>query len=317
MSNYLNVGECQKGGANNVGFTSCNFELDKIVGFIITDNDFKLEVKGKTAREVVSSLQESTLASAGRIYPITQIKGMPTNNTSETTFNEVGYGFLEKGKEGIPHFIFKHENTGIEHWKKLRKHNGVGKHILLIDRNGALIGEKVDDGFLYPFMVSTIDFATFVYGTNDEPNDRLVRIIFSSAKQLTDRVVAFNLALDDIAIQTELAGILDVKLESEIPTVSGVTISATIENSGENLIKKYPTEILENDVFIITKDGVTQEPVVALNGDEDKVTFTLTAGTYKIKMNKPSVLAGATIGIGSPKAGGFESNEITVVIPVA
>lgn len=313
MENYLNTINCTDGSQGNTGVPKCGKKIGKFSGLIVTDAS---KTYDKTALATfIANLQADVLVTGNnRIFPLLNIIDLPTNNTAETAYNTTGYGFIDKGKEGIPDFSFKYQDFGVSYYKKLRKLNGTGKRAFVDDKDNKILwGKKNSAGDFVGFKLSLLDFQPVKIGTGSDSNEYMVRTVFGSASDLTDDITYFDygsLGIDSLG--DEISGLYDVLLDENTPSSGQVDMLPIVELTGDYLAETFGTELLEVGAWsCINALGVSIAPTAAsiTNG----ISLTLAAGTYTISLVNPTALE--VLGIGSSAAGGFESNSVTVVIP--
>lgn len=289
----------------NTGLPSCFVSIDHLKGLVICYDGFKIPAANLTSfATTLAYLQTATLAAnpLERAYPLHIIEGL-TDNTAAPEKKNSGYGNTQYTSEQPHQFEIELENVGIEFYKKLRTFNGK-KNVRVYWLDEQFIGGYEDsNGDLLP-MEASLFFKQVKPGNIADYTKYMLDLELKNSKSLTDDldVVAIT---DGTDLKNELNGIIDITLAGTGGILSA-NVTAVMAISKEDFITKHLADI--QDVGFLV-DGTATEPTTIANGI---ALFTLTAGSHKIKMNTPSALAEG--GMGSPTAGGYESNEITVIV---
>lgn len=290
----------------NTGLPSCFVSIDHLKGLVICYDGFKIPAANLTSfATTLAYLQTATLAAnpLERAYPLHIIEGL-TDNTAAPEKKNSGYGNTQYTSEQPHQFEIELENVGIEFYKKLRTFNGK-KNVRVYWLDEQFIGGYEDtNGDLLPIEASLF-FKQVKPGNIADYTKYMLDLELKNSKSLTDDldVVAIT---DGTDLKNELNGISDVIL-SGTGGVLSATVTGLMAISKEDFVTKFATELLADGGILVDGLGVTPDAVA-----DGVMSFTLTAGVHVIKLETPSGLAG--IPIGSPTAGGYESNEITVTV---
>ena len=292
-------------GVGNTGLPSCTINLEQLTGLLLTFDGFKIPAARLTDFDTMFAyLQAATLNADPlmRIYPLNIIEGL-TDNTAAPEKKMSGYGNTKGIIEQTHQFEVELESHGIHFYKNLRKWNGrKNVRAYWVDK-GFIGGYKDSNGDLQP-MELDIFFKQVKVGNVADITKYMCEVELKDEKALTDNLDGMAIP-DGFKVKNEIFGLTDVEL-SGTGGVLSATVTGVMAISKEDFITKNASEFT-SATFLV--DGTSVAPTSISNG---VALFTLTAGTHKIKLASPSVLA--SDGIGSVTSGGYESNEITVTV---
>ena len=292
-------------GVGNTGLPSCTINLEQLTGLLLTFDGFKIPAANLTDFDTMFAyLQAATLNADPlmRIYPLNIIEGL-TDNTVAPEKKMSGYGNTKGIIEQTHQFEVELESHGIHFYKNLRKWNGKKNVRAYWVDKGFIGGYKDSNGDLQP-MELDIFFKQVKPGNVADITKYMCEVELKDEKALTDNLDGMAIP-KGFKVKNEIFGLTDVEL-SGTGGVLSATVTGVMAISKEDFISKFAIELSAGNFLV---DGVTGTPTSISNG---VALFTLTAGTHKIKLGSPTVLA--TDGIGSATSGGYESNEITVTV---
>lgn len=293
-------------GLGNTGQPSCAISIEKLEGLLMTTDGFKIQAASLTSFDTAFAyLQTATLAAdpLQRIYPLHTIEGL-TNNTAAPEKKLSGYGNTQSVTEQPQQFELEIENNGIEYYKKLRTWNK-RKDVRVYWIDKTFIGGYLDsNGDLLP-MEASVFFKQVMPGNVSDITKYMCELELKSPTALTDDLSAIAIP-EGFKVKNEIHGLRDVTLAGTGGVLSAA-VTAVMSISKENITSKFGSEFSNENIFIVDGDERSADSVT-----NDVILFTLTAGTHKIKLGPPNLLAGA--GVGSLTSGGYESNEITVTV---
>ena len=293
-------------GVGNTGLPSCTINLEQLTGLLLTFDGFKIPAASLTDFDTMFAyLQAATLNADPlmRIYPLNIIEGL-TDNTAAPEKKMSGYGNTKGIIEQTHQFEVELESHGIHFYKNLRKWNGKKNVRAYWVDKGFIGGYKDSNGDLQP-MELDIFFKQVKVGNVAEITKYMCEVELKDEKALTDNLDGMAIP-DGFKVKNEIFGLTDVEL-SGTGGVLSATVTGVMAISKEDFVSKFATELSDNNSFDV--DGVATTPTSITNG---VVLLTLTAGSHKIKLASPIVLAG--FNVGSATSGGYESNEITVTV---
>ena len=293
-------------GVGNTGLPNYTINLEQLTGLLLTFDGFKIPAASLTDfYTMFAYLQEATLNTDPlmRIYPLNIIEGL-TDNTAAPEKKMSGYGNTKGVTEQTHQFEVELESHGIHFYKNLRKWNGrKNVRAYWVDK-GFIGGYKDSNGDLQP-MELDIFFKQVKPGNVADITKYMCEVELKDEKALTDNLDGMAIP-NGFKVKNEIFGLTDVEL-SGTGGVLSATVTGVLSISKEDFVRKFYGELFANGPWVV--DGVSKNPDSIINWN---VLFTLTAGTHKIKLASPIILA--ENGIGSNTSGGYESNEITVTV---
>lgn len=308
----LNNPNCteQKG---NVGIPSCAIGITYPIGFIITEDSFKLTVANMADwATTLGALSDACLAPVGnRIYPIFNIIGL-TDNTPAPEAKTSGYGVITKHVEKPHSFELDTRDLGGKYFAELRKFkNRKDLRVYWIDASGFIGGEENSDGELLGFKC-TFQPKQIKVGNVADITKYMVQLDITDPTALTDKLSAIQYE-DTVNLENELNGILNVNISDVAAGTLTLRVSLITEISKTNLYDEYSSIIVANPAaFIATKADGTANVITGITANPLTKSFTIAltaAGLTTLKLEPAAALA--TLGIGGNGTSGFESDEVT------
>lgn len=311
----LNNPNCeeQKG---NVGVPSCAIGITYPIGFIITEDSFKLTVANMVDwNTTLGVLSSACLAAVGsRIYPIFNVIGL-TDNTPAPEAKTSGYGVITKHVEKPHSFELDTRDLGGKYFAELRKFkNRKDLRVYWIDASGFIGGEENSDGELLGFKC-TFQPKQIKVGNVADITKYMVQLDITDPTALTDKLSAIQYD-DSVNLETELNGILNVELVNVgTPAPGEVNVSVVSSISRINLFDEYSTLLADVDAWDVVRDDGYLDALISavVNPATKTITLSLDGGappigqSFVISLATPAELA--ALGIGGNGTSGFESDS--------
>lgn len=310
----LNEPLCSTRNEGNTGIASCVFSPKNIVGAILVPPNFSYDA-AKLA-DLKASLQADALLpnKANRIYVLNRFKAI-TDNSSEVTISESGYGDKDTAREGKYDWTFElADKGGLCLQRNLRKFNELDKKVLFFDSDNQIIGTSDSEG---NFIGISLDFfyaSPYKLADGTNPTQYFVRFALKKTSELNDTPAYVVAGFD---IENEIKSIIDLSLTEVAVEAGKATVSVKEYCSKNNIYLAYSDELADPTAWIVKDDAgviVVVSGVVAVPATESfELSFTGT-GDYTINLVDPTALE--VLGVGGAPDNGFESvAAISVTMP--
>jgi hypothetical protein len=302
----------------NVGTPSCAIGITYPVGFILTEDSFKITAAQMTSwATTLAALSAACLAPVGqRIYPMFNVIGL-TDNTPAPEAKTSGYGIITKHIEKPHSFELDTRDLGSKFHAELRKFkNRKDLRIYWVDAEGFIGGEENADGDLLGFKC-TFQPKQIKVGNVADVSKYMVQVDLTDPTCLTDKLSAIEFA-DTVNLDTELNGVLNVDLVECTGLASNATFQVISSISKTNLYDEYKAELVELSSYVFTNaaTGATIVPTGITSSDSNKTIIVniATSVLLRIRLKDPVYLA--SIGVGGNGTSGFESGYVDIQITV-
>lgn len=302
------------GSIPNTGIATCNPMIKDIKGLIFCSslNAYTADVAATLLTALKASVLDTDITQ--RLLPFFEIAELTADNTVERPKIVKGSGNVSYGAAKPRDLRFEIENIGLPTYQKIVKINGLKKlYAFFYDSDNQLIGAENSAGLLIPIKIQAHNLA--------EPklnSDGTVNIYWDIITEdpyalgTNSRMVKFS----DTPLKNELSGLYDVTLAAT-PTALTITVTGTVDVTGEDFIEKYNGELDVAGGWVFTNAAgaaVTPSVVTYVAGSPASMRFTIAPGTYSAKLETPTELV--ALSVGSAAEGSYESNVLTgIVVP--
>ena len=303
------------GNAGNTGVQQYVFDPSLIKGIVLVPTDW--EANTAYLDTMIASLQADTVKAEGnRIYPIFRFGAMEDKSSEEKTI-VLGYGDAVNGAEGKYGFRFEVIGGGVDLQKELKKFNGPGRNVLLVDDNDVIIGTSTANADEMGGMTCNIRAIKPKYPDGTNNTKYLLDVTLSNTKEAFDNMVIYK---SSVSIEQNVKGCLNVTLaDNGTQSTTHIFISAKTNQGLVNLYDTFDDELADPNAWsILEADGVTPiipSGVAKVAGTKgwDLTGVYATGTTISVNLASPSALR--TLLIGVAPGNGFESATLELAIP--
>jgi hypothetical protein len=305
--------------SNNYGNTGQRYctrdQFSYFKGLILSFEDQKFtEAERADLDTFMTALKATQIADVnGRTWLLPLISDL-TNNTPEATKTESASGYILGRSEKPDLYMIEFMGIYLYLWKQLRKYEGYMNVYFITDTN-LLLMKKNSAGDSFG-MKSSIKFYKPKVGTVSEPKMSYTMEIQVLDVNWMDTVYALDLKEFDLF--DELKGVDNLHLVVTTSALAAAIKVLSDRDMTTNVGELYDTELAALDLWVFT-DKTTGAAItpssIAWDSTTKSFDFVFTAGVTSglVKLTTPSLLAAANIG--SVNDGGFESDEVAIVVP--
>jgi len=318
MSNILNRFLCIGQGVGNTGNPDCQFVPANITGAILVPSSVEYTATQAATLDTVLVAAAKVDNAASRVYPIKRFRSMSDNSTDDTT-NESGYGDITKMRSGKPVWQFELQD-GLYSWSQLKAFDNQETQwsaLFMDEENNVVWGKGTSSGGFAGFPLNQLSVSTPKMNDGSNPFNYMITFGLKSVQDLQNfSLVQFD---DSIAVMDMVDGLVTVQ-----PTiVSGATDTSTtlqvrLLAAGTNMFTLYESEFVAGGgtEFLVSVDGaagVAATGCAATGGGADTFDITVAAlsaaEVITVTLAAPSVLEAASV----PGYESATSPSVTVV----
>lgn len=311
---------CATTGYGNTGISSCNIDIAKITGIILSPKGAVLtEANMASQAAYKAALLAKTLLNdtEARYYPVFAVGDMEDTSTAATNFT-YPYGQVKKSQSGKYILTFTFADGGLCRHLQLAKNNDKEFDFYLVDANNQVIGcySGVDQKGLTG-NAETMDF-TFATAGGDPTKYKLMLTLDRPEELNTAGVVCVVPMGSTNKPEDIFKGLLDVHLEHQGALTAGQAKFKIFTDCGNiDITSKFGDTWEDAALFTAVKAGVAVT-ISSVTYDSVAKTVTLAftnSGSIDFGLAGPTELAAAGIG-GSAGQLGYECPiATTAVIP--
>jgi len=298
----MNKYQCRQVGSNT-GFGDCTLDIDKVKGFFLVGQDFKIPAASMASAAALMAflLAASTADSKeARIYPVHQLLDV-TDNSEDDVTQTYGYGPSVTVRDGYYNWEFPFRKGGFCLLLALQQFNGDSKKVIFYDENWLLFGTADGDDLA---GIPLNEFYAPKWGVATGSTKSNLRVKFSFAPVHINKALAY-VKFD--AFNPELIkGLRNItlKLFSAAKPVYKVNLFTGCNSA--NLFETFPTEFADDALWIATNAATGAAiTVTSVAADANAKAYTVTldstdpdypaVGTINLTLAAPSVLKAAGI----------------------